>query len=466
MNTRRTFLKSTGTACLLAPFLKNMKLEAAGKENQLPKRFVFISKSNGLRPYALLPEGLDKYADKGIYNEKRFAEHKLKDLKLNKAMQPLDAFKEKMLLVQGLSSKVCKGPHGGHFGVYGSYTSGDHAPPRKETVDITLSKMFPAIFNHLAFHGGNKKDDLFTYLNISATGRNTRTPAYVSPAMAFKDMFGSLTNDPRTQKELISKRNVLDFLVNDVKKVKKNLNSEEKSKLDHYLHGFEAISLRQQKLQEMGTDIKKDVPKFTDKYSSEINADRIQCQFELTASALITGLTNVVTLRCDELETMFTGLGDEISGQSVHEIGHHTDIEGTSDRFESDGKKGYRMREGIRSLHFSEIAKLAAKLQSVPEGNGTMLDNTLIFYMSDAGDKHHTGYENMPFMLLGNLNGAFNTGRYINYPTYNEKGHHVLRNLYLTFFQAAGQPRKEYNDLDLQLDKSIDQSCPLGELLV
>ena len=124
------------------------------------------------------------------------------------------------------------------------------------------------------------------------------------------------------------------------------------------------------------------------------------------------------------------------------------------------------MREAIRRLQFEQIAGLAKKLASVPEGNGTMLDNTLIFYMSDAGDNHHTSYQNMPFMLLGNVNGAFKTGRYINYPTYNESGHHVLRNLYMTFFAALGDQRKEFGDPDLQLSKSIDQSSPLSELLV
>ena len=69
------------------------------------------------------------------------------------------------------------------------------------------------------------------------------------------------------------------------------------------------------------------------------------------------------------------------------------------------------MRGRIRAFQMELFAGLAGKLRAVPEADGTMLDNTLIVFLSDAGSQHHTGYENMPLLVLGNMNKAFRTGR-------------------------------------------------------
>ncbi|MEN8681082.1 MAG: hypothetical protein ABF391_13645, partial [Akkermansiaceae bacterium] len=85
---------------------------------------------------------------------------------------------------------------------------------------------------------------------------------------------------------------------------------------------------------------------------------------------------------------------------------------------------------------------------------------------SDAGAQHHTGYENMPLMVLGNMNGAFKTGRYLHYPNYNQSGHRVLANFLMSLQHAAGMPVEEYGDKDLGLSEMIDQGGPLAELMV
>lgn len=76
----------------------------------------------------------------------------------------------------------------------------------------------------------------------------------------------------------------------------------------------------------------------------------------------------------------------------------------------------------MRQYHARLIAGLAKKLQAVKEGDGTMLDNTLIVYLSDSGDGHHpTGYE-WPMLLLGDLGGTLKTrGRFLQLPTYGQK---------------------------------------------
>ncbi|MDB4571398.1 DUF1552 domain-containing protein [Akkermansiaceae bacterium] len=467
MVTRRNFLRNIGAGSLaLSPFMQHLRAEAAGKAAGLPKRFVFVVRGNGLRPYGVVPKGLEEFgADRLKLN--RLVDRSLMDLELNESMKSLEPFKDQLAIIQGLSSKICKGPHGGHFGVLGAYSSGDHAPPRRETLDAAFAKKFPSIFPHLAFHIGTKKDELFRYLDISAQGKNTRTPAYASAMLAYKEVFGTVMTGDNAKVEEMAHQNLMDFLVDDVKRTKKTLNSKEKEKLDHYLNGFESLRDRQVKLNTMGDSLAQMAPKLDDKFTSAIETHRLEAHFDLAASSLITGLTNVVTIRADQLEVRYQGFDHaRMKEISVHEIGHTADIEGTEDRFESNWEEGREMRSKIRTFQMELIAGLAGKLKAVPEGDGTMLDNTVIVFLSDAGSQHHTGYENMPLIMLGNMNGAFKTGRYLHYPHYNQSGHRVLANFLMSLQHAAGMLVDDYGDRDLGLSEIIDQSGPLTELMV
>lgn len=463
MVTRRNFLRNLGAGSLaLTPFLQHLRAEGAG---QLPKRFVFVVRGNGLRPYGIVPQGLEELGS-DRFKQDKLVDRSLADLKLNESMKSLEPFKDQLSIIQGLSSKICKGPHGGHFGVLGAYTSGDHAPPRKETLDATLAKKFPGIFPHLAFHIGLKSDELFRYLDISAQGKNTRTPAYASAMLAYKEIFGTVMTGDDAKIEAVAHQNLMDFLVDDVKRVKKSLNSNEKEKLDHYLNGFESLRDRQVKLNTMGDSLARMAPRLDDKYTSEVETHRLEAHFDLAASSLITGLTNVVTIRADQLEVRYQGFDHaRMKEVSVHDIGHTADVEGTEDRFESNWQEGREMRSRIRTYQMELIAGLAGKLKAVPEGDGTMLDHTVIVFLSDAGSQHHTGYENMPLMVLGNMDGAFKTGRYLHYPNYNQSGHRVLANLLMSLQHAAGMPVDDYGDRDLGLSETIDQRGPLAELM-
>ena len=129
---------------------------------------------------------------------------------------------------------------------------------------------------------------------------------------------------------------------------------------------------------------------------------RMEAQLEIGAAALIAGLTNVVSYRLDTLGSMYQDLG--IGSMGLHAIGHG----GTSNGFSS-----VEMRKMIDGYHIRLIAKFAEKLQAIREGDGTMLDNTMIVYLSCAGGKHHGGNRDWPAVLVGGLGGAIKTGQYI-----------------------------------------------------
>ncbi|MFM7097293.1 MAG: hypothetical protein ACKO16_07725, partial [Gemmataceae bacterium] len=117
----------------------------------------------------------------------------------------------------------------------------------------------------------------------------------------------------------------------------------------------------------------------------------------------------------------------------------------------------------IRRYHFDLIAGLMKKLERVPEGNGTMLDNTVIVYLSDGAEGHHSRCWEWPMVVIGDMGGKLRTGRYVDYPGYGQKGHRTTANMYLTLLHLAGFKRDTFGMPDPTL-KDLDQTGPLEEL--
>ncbi|MGH7224640.1 MAG: hypothetical protein ACRELF_15560, partial [Gemmataceae bacterium] len=118
----------------------------------------------------------------------------------------------------------------------------------------------------------------------------------------------------------------------------------------------------------------------------------------------------------------------------------------------------------IRHFHFALIARLMKKLEAVPEGDGTMLDNTAIVYLSDAAEGHHSRCWEWPFVVVGKLGGKLKSGHYIEYPYWGKKGHKTIGNLYTTFLHAVGERRVHFGIAEPML-KDLDLKGPLPELL-
>ena len=126
---------------------------------------------------------------------------------------------------------------------------------------------------------------------------------------------------------------------------------------------------------------------------------------------------------------------------------------------------GHEARAAVEQLHLEGIAGMAEKLDRVPEGDGTMLDNTLIVYLSCSGGDHHGGQADWPFLLLGGMADKLRMGRYLEFPKYREQGHRTIGNLYLSFMQAAGiQPPDSFGQPDANL-KDLDLTGTLSELM-
>ena len=460
---RRTFMKGLtlgSGATVLSPMLGQMGLHAAGVDRrELPQRFVFVVKSSGIIADRIEPDFIRPKLKDDTYINESLVDHPLPD-----TLKPLEPFKDHVGIVQGLSGKMCRGGHSSWFGAMGVYkTGGEHTSGTilRATVDSEIARLFPAPFTHvgLALRGKvmGKDYEGTLYPGITAVDRNRELPFQASPDVAHQQLFGSAV----VNSDLARKRNglqgrLLDFMVDDIRKLERTLPSTEREKMGHYLNAFEELQTRRERLTMLGDQMRAAAPDMDKRFTSVTPEHRQAAHMDLIAAALISGITNVVTMRLDNISVNYPTLG--LSEKTVHGIGHREDC---------NGKSPAEARDLIRHYHMELLADLAGKLKAVPEGDGTMLDNTTIIYLSDSGNEHHGNLAEWPYLVIGGSGGRMNlAGRYIRYPKYGADGHRTIGNWWTTWLNAFGNPIDHYGNLDLQLQKNgVPQRGSLTELM-
>ncbi len=460
---RRHFLRNTGLgagALALSPVVQQLHARAEGKGPKAP-RFVFVVESNGLPPQQLAPSGIKRKArrQQPFNGPAKLIDESLKERELPVSLQPISKWKDKVTIVQGLSGRVAGGGHSNNFMALGAFgvgrgSSGESTAVMGPTIDGALAKHIGGIFPYIGLGISKRLENSVVY-SISAIGENKPLPIMVKPDQAMGTLFGSVAKG-QAKNQFAAKRNLLDFLREDVKRAEKQLGGPERKQLTTYLESFDTLSDRQSRLNEIEDTLRKHAPVASDKYTSEVETDRLDAQFDLAAASLISGLSNVVTISSAagvrDFDICFTGLG-------LKKGKHHTGHGGGQNGMDWAGV--YNM---IRKYHFGLIAGLAKKLESVPEGDGTMLDNTVIIYLSDAAESHHSRCWEWPFVMLGTAGGKLKAGRYVDYPGYGQLGHRTTANLYTTLLNIAGSKAERFGMPDPNL-KDLDQTGPLVELL-
>lgn len=421
-------------------------LDGPAGPRQLPKRFVFVVKGSGLQGDFLEPEGLKRGGDALI-------DASLQGRELPESLRSLEPYRDRLTILHGLSGKMCSSGHSSFYGALGAYKATGQTPPTAATIDGHLSERFPSVFNHVGLKMGTGGAGT-AYPAISAIGKGRQLPFQCNPQLAYMNLFGSIVDQGDIAKKYQRSGSVLDFMSDDIKKLRSHLPGPEKEKLEHYLDGFETLKNRRRKLVSMQEQLKANAPELNDKYTSKVATHHLDAHFDMATAALITGITNVVTLHCDDLQSSYAGLGIT---PTVHSIGH-----GSSNGTET----AQQCRNRIRTFHVELMASMAKRLAAVPEGDGTMLDNTVIVYLSDNSNLHHSTAIEWPMVVLGNLGGQLKTnGRYLAYPRYGRNNHRTIGNWLTTLCHAAGIPQDHFGQADLALAKEVDQLGPLPELL-
>jgi len=467
MNSRRKFLRTSGASAgglLLSPILSQIKAQAAG--NKLPPRFVFLVEGNGLEPPHVTPIGykrpnvhVGKPKVPNMQGVTEMVDESLVGKELPESLHPIKAWQDRLTVVNGLSGRVAGGGHSNDFGALGAYNCGsgvgNSGMAAGETIDVALGKKLGGIFPHFGLGISDRAEHDVIY-NCSAWGKGQPTPTICQPMTAYGALFGSVAGG-NSKAEFNAKTNLLDFLRSDVKRLHGQVSGAERDKLQAHLKGYEDMSNRQSRLGDIEGTLRRIAPKVTDKFKSEVESDRLDAQFDLAAAALIGGLTHSITIASGVgnpyFSVKFTGLGIDIG---KHSIGH-----GGSFKDMSPGQ----LKVKIHKFHFQLMADLMKKLEGVPEGDGTMLDNTVIVYLSDAAEAHHSRCGQWPFVLIPGKNTGLRGGRYLDFPHYMQDGHREIGNLYTTLLHAVGEEREYFGVRDAMLKGPARGDGPLEALL-
>lgn len=462
MNRREWLGGAAAGGIMLSPLARSLAAQAVGaSEPPPPLRFVFVLFENGLREYEVQPEGLPLGTDKVRVSP--LGPRALPKL----VIDPFTPFKDRMTLIQGLRGAHLNPNHGAGYGALSGLPQApaDKRRVRAETIDAALARAFPSLFPIvvLGIQGGSPETS--TAYGISAWGQGKPIPIQCRPELAYESLFGSVGTN---RNDFLSRKNLLDFVSGDLQQLRSGLGHAEKEQLEYHLDALESLSKRWGRLGTLKEDGKltKHAPKLP-AAPPQLMPDVLTAQFDIATAALTAGLTNVVTIT--------SGLGGlSPSYKGFSNMGQHSAGHGNP-----DPDLGVRGTEIVRRAHrfmAERTAELLKKLQSIPEGSGTMLDNTLVVFMSDSAERQHTNGSQWPVVLIGNLGGRLKSGQLITYPMQakavedgydgKERGegqptNPTINRLYCTLLHAARAPREHFN-LPLV---SLDKSGPLPELL-
>jgi hypothetical protein len=459
MFSRRNFLKSSvfgAGAMALAPSFH--QLFAAQNINGIPKRFIFIRKSSGLNPLETAPLNFSA-KDKALDESKQAFEADLDKLELPKWLRGLDAHKEHMTILQGLSAKMSENVHYSFSSVMGCFKSNRNtlSAIKRTTIDFELAKLFPSPFGHVELSFADGRTGIVA--GYSAPAPQTRNYCYADPDTARSELFKSVLNPEAVN----SDNDMLSFLQGKEGMKASGIKGHEVKRQEQQIESIDAIRERNTKLITISGSLAKFLPELDPVHANGgVDASTPEKQAAMTdvlIAALKAGLTNVVTYTIDDLGTPITGLpGNETDRVGIHPLGHDEAF---------GGVPAWMTREQIRISHMKQVNTIVEKLKAVPEGNGTMFDNTMIMYFPENGETHHGIGTESPFVILAGNNCNLNiAGRYIRLPFLGNEGHKTLGNWYTTLLNAHGNPIEHYGDLDLEMArKKLPQTGAIKQFM-
>ena len=211
----------------------------------------------------------------------------------------LEAFRDRLTIIQSLSGEGFSGNHTAGYGALSCHNSERVAIA--PSIDCLLGKqlsMGPYPMYGMATNGrlleGGALAESYCYPNISAYKAGMPVPFQASPRKAFVELFGASVAPPEElERELALNGSLMNFLAGDAKRIEKQLTGDEKERFGLYLNSFEELQNLERKKVALSERVKRFAPKPGGLYDSLKPKHRIESYFELAAASLITGLTTV-----------------------------------------------------------------------------------------------------------------------------------------------------------------------------
>jgi Protein of unknown function (DUF1552) len=415
---RRRFLTGVGVSMAL-PWLESLPVWGSGAASAPPKRFAALFMGNGISPPNWWARGAGA------------------DMELSRSLEPLTALRPKLNVITGLFNRSATGV-GIHPGQTGNILSG--AALQRGAVlrgGTSMDQVLAARFEdetaqpslvlgcEQPITGYHESNFSMAYSShISWQNANSPVPMEVYPSLAFDSLF-----DNQGSRRNLS---ILDRVRDQAAALNNQVSHADRVKLDEYLTSVRDVERRIERnrtARPVAANVNvAAMPRPQNGLPEDIREHmRLMC--DIIALAFQTDKTRVATLlMCRDLSGLFYPFLD------VRTAHHPTSHEDSGEAYQR-----------VTHYYVSQYAYLAGRLAAMREGDGTVLDNSCLMFVSNmwSGSQHDS--RKLPILLVGGLGGTLTTGRVLNYL---ERGddNRKLCSLYLSLLTRMGATVNRFGD--------------------
>lgn len=443
---RRKMLGALGAAALALPFYQLLKPAETRAAGGIAKRVIFFYFPDGV-------PGVSQNGEQSLWH----CTGSGSNFSLSQVLEPLSAFKNDCVFFNGLSmGGTDSGSHPGGAKKLLTAVDGGNG----ESIDQFLGRTagVNAPFRHLYLGAMANQNNASGDKHISYPSAGQSITPEDNPRKAFDLLFGGGGGQgmPGGQPDPL-KVSVIDGVIGDLQALQSSLGNTEKKKLDMHLESLREVEKRI-KGEGLMPVVSCDNPSvdttgFSDNelYDPGKFPSILKAQIDLMVLAMACGLTQVGTIQASQHTSeliMSRFPGTEMYDPNFDMRSHQASHYGASHDMNKIEFKAFVQQ---CKWWVSQFAYLLGQLKNTPDGDGSMLDTSLVLLCSEVCDGNTHLHDDMPFVLAGRGNGAISTGRLLSY------GYERHANLFVSMAQAMGQNIGSFGDAS---------SGPLSGLLV
>jgi len=431
---RRTFIRGMGVTMSL-PFLESMvpaqtPLAKTAANPQIRLGLCFMPHGAVMANWTPVEEG---------------------PLKLSPILAPLEDYKNQVVVVSNLSHAMAgpqgPGDNGGDHtrcpavflnGVHPKRTDGadilagvtiDQIAAGKIGQDTLLPSLELAIEDYSGLVGSCDVGFSCTYMNtISWRTPTTPMPMEINPRVVFDRMFGDGATPEQRLQRIESQRSILDAVNDQIRRLQGGLGSTDRNRVVEYMDTVREIERRIQISEKQNSNSSLDVPK-TPAGIPDDYIEHTKLMFDLMALSFQADITRISTfMMAREVSyRTFPKLG---ISESFHPASHHQNLPA---RLEALTR--------INAHHVQLFSHVLERLKATPDGDGNLLDHSLLLYGSAMSNSNVHNHGPLPVLIAGGAAGKLKGGRHIKYPENTP-----MSNLLMTILDKAGIPQESVGD--------------------
>ena len=418
---RRTFLRGAAGVSIGLPLLDAMIPAAMAQGlSAVPTRYGFVYTPHGYILKQWIPQTVGKNMD------------------LKQILTPLAPFKDQLTILSNLAMRPDNVAGSGHATSNSTYLNGavakntrgadveagttiDQLIAREIGQDTPLPSLELAIEDNSNMVGICDGTSSCTYLDtLSWSSPTTPLPMQINPRVVFERMFGSGGTPEERAVRARTDKSLLDAVLGSAGKLKTSLGGQDRARIDDYLDSLREVERRIGKLEQTATDTRLNVPDAPTEIP-ELYEDHVGLMFDLQHLAFQTDTTRVTTFMMSRELNNRTYPQIGVPGQH-HAISHH----GYKAEQESQHAK-------INAYHVLLFSRFLEKLRATPDGDGNLLDHTLLLYGSGMGDGNVHSKDPISSLLVGGASGKLAGNQHLRMPE-----HTPHANLLVSILDVAG----------------------------